>query len=582
MIDTINLTNSYLSRMDSWNEQGGTSNRLYAKGGLIATIVPSSFATLTHTFMAIFHSFIAMPLKFSAKILFFGQLDIEMTETINSIKSNSKLALRFAAAAIAIPIFAVLSNSSAIKIGDTLGFTDVYSIKWNQASVAANDAIRVHGNYCKSKEKLKTLLNTLHINQADYQSKVNLLPSLANRIVEIETEVQKQVAELPADKPNLVESRFIRLQNYIWGIKKIDKIEEPSRSQKIEAIQKEKDKKITLIQNEIIDLNKVKRLALSATKKAKKYNNARIHAYSLLAKVRRNDLYGAIEGKLESYSKNETIQPPAKITLNATPQASSSTGIAIKKPKRTKKPKEATVFVALGDLNQHSDKYKDDVIGHKINSDGTQEPVYFSVAACTPLAIAFAATAKEAHNGKQYATEATPSNHLDAYLGDKKRVTNGIDELKRMFTENLGLSLDRINLGGDAGLRVINAMLDKPLAPKKTYTGEGNTYFSFQEMTSITQFDWQITLLKNLNKGEGALVILGGYSIGIRRIEDSFEIFDSHNSSAYTGKNGACVIHCTNTNDLETYLRLICQNGSQAGGSDGVQALAQGTEIYIF
>ena len=185
----------------------------------------------------------------------------------------------------------------------------------------------------------------------------------------------------------------------------------------------------------------------------------------------------------------------------------------------------AKILVAPDGVSQHSQKFKD-VIGYKTNANGEREPVYFAVAACTPLAIAFAATAAAANRAKRYAGESTPGEHLDAILGDKARVAKGINELQKIFKTNPGITPESPNLGGEEGLRVYNAMSDKPTVVKKIYSGAGNDYVCYDDMTPKREEGWHHKILKNLDKGEGALVIFGGYSIGVRRIEDSYEIFE--------------------------------------------------------
>lgn len=295
--------------------------------------------------------------------------------------------------------------------------------------------------------------------------------------------------------------------------------------------------------------------------------------YAIKGRVKK-DLHAdivPISDKISGISNSSIVKKPA------ISQLPNSTGVG---------GKLATIFVASHGLSQHSPKYQA-IVGKKTNKDKTQENVCFAHASCTPLAISFAVTASEANKTKNYANENAPANHLDDFLGEKARVNRGIQQLQKMISNpKSGVTIDSLNLGGEEGLEVYNAMMEKTCIAKRTYNGNQNSYYYYDSVAGITGMvgdapDWHATALKNLKKGEGALIILGGYSIGVRRIENSFEIFDSHNANSYTGKTGACIIHCPNIDEFVKNIEKIRHSGSAAGGFGG-QAEAQGVEIYVF
>ena len=307
MINSEKLTNSYLTRMDAWNDLGG-SNRLYAKGGLIATIVPSTFAALSHTFATLFHSFLMVPLKCAAKILSLGLLNVEMDSTVKSIKSNSSLSIRFAVAAVAIPIIAAFSNSSAVKVADKLRFTTVYSTKLAVAVEAANRAMSAHQKYLESWSKKEEFIHSMKMTPEACQSKVDQIAVLTNQIGQIKSDSQKQLVVISQEPlPTL----FARCTDYLLGRNKNE-----SRQQKIEKIHKEANEKIAILNNEVKELKKYKfqlkkldKLIDRENGHNKDYQDARIKAYSAIAKIRRNDLYGVIASKFEYFSKKEEVNP---------------------------------------------------------------------------------------------------------------------------------------------------------------------------------------------------------------------------------------------------------------------------------
>lgn len=241
-----------------------------------------------------------------------------------------------------------------------------------------------------------------------------------------------------------------------------------------------------------------------------------------------------------------------------------------------------TIFVAKNGLSQHSLKYQA-VVGQKTNYNGKLESVHFASASCTPLAIAFALTARKVNCS---ANEDSPSKHLDFFLGDRKKIDRGILEIKKMIANSRsGVTIERMNLGGEDGLRIYNAMMEQQVVAVRTFNGNQSSYFYFDNVTNNTGIgdgiNWHKKVLKDLKKGEGALVIFGGYSIGIRYIENAYEIFDSHNSNSYTGQAGACVIRCPNGEELDKHLDKIRSSGAAASG-DRVQNEAQGIEIFVF
>lgn len=275
-------------------------------------------------------------------------------------------------------------------------------------------------------------------------------------------------------------------------------------------------------------------------------------------------------------------QPPPMSTPVATPSPVTEAPSIVEK--EGEKPFRTTTFIATEGLSQHSPKYQF-VVGEKRNFDGTQEPVYFATASCTPLAIGFAVTAQEANRNQAYATPNTPRDYLDSFLGDKSRVEEGVREINHLIEGNVdGVSLDNMNLGLENGLRVYLAMGNSAIT-KRTYRGDNDKAFSYD---FITQADatfsgdgWYESVLSSLTPGEGAAVIFGGYTIGVRHIGERYEIFDSHNSNSYTGKQGACIISCANSKEFLENIEKIRNAGSAAGGAGG-QMEAQGIEIYVF
>ena len=260
MVNSIKLSNSYLTQVDSWNDQG-VIKRLGAKGCLVASIAPSTFAALAHTFAALLQTTILLPLKFSAKILFFGP-NVEIMKTLNSIRSNSSLAVRFAVAAFAIPLFAMIRNSYAIKIGEKLGLTDVCSIKKIRLAKETAKTLRIN----KHQAKIQELKNNLQINQTELDTLIPKLPGLEAQIKQIRTESQNQITELPQEDLPIIEGRLTRFKDYLTGTTKIEKMG-PSRAYKIKEIQKATRKKIAPLQREIHSIKQLQQKQVRETKK---------------------------------------------------------------------------------------------------------------------------------------------------------------------------------------------------------------------------------------------------------------------------------------------------------------------------
>ena len=292
-------------------------------------------------------------------------------------------------------------------------------------------------------------------------------------------------------------------------------------------------------------------------------------------------LESKLKNKVDHYNQKHDTKIPVifQQTLSGNSRAPKKlASVAAEKPHNKL---QGTVFVATNGASQHSPQYKAEV-GTKTNFDKSVESVSFASASCTPLAISFAVSAKKV---KSFADQNTPTQQLDSFLGNKEYIKRGIAEIRKMISNTrTGVTLDKMNLGAEDGLRVYNAMTANPITPKRTFSGTVSTCSWYDHEKQVGDMaeshDWYKTALKNLQKGEGAVVILGGYSIGVRRIEDAYEIFDSHNSNSYTGKAGASVIHCENADQLVKNLEIIRGSGAAASGS-GAQAEALGIEIYV-
>ena len=232
----------------------------------------------------------------------------------------------------------------------------------------------------------------------------------------------------------------------------------------------------------------------------------------------------------------------------------------------------------VGKMSQHHDDYKTDkyVLGLDPRN---KEKRYFSIGACTALAISFAATAPNA----TIATENTADEHLKSYLTGE-RLVKGIEAYKELKDKPKGgVSLEAVNLNIEDGLMVYNAMSGKPpIAIQPIYAGIGDTWFPPNAMDSVTKKNWHEDILKGIKPGQGAVVTFGTYSIGIRRIGDAFEIFDSHRTNTYTSGTGACVSHCPNATEFLKTLKEIREKTSPFGYGDNPDQGADGVDIMIF
>lgn len=241
----------------------------------------------------------------------------------------------------------------------------------------------------------------------------------------------------------------------------------------------------------------------------------------------------------------------------------------------------AIAFSAEGGLSQHSsERYNtpEALLDTKTNANNSREEVYFPVAACTTLAVAFAASA----DTPETSNKLTPMHHLDEYLLGKPmgRVEKGVAKLKDMIevsesinqerilrakkngrnTENIlpSISLHNLNLGVEDGIKIYNAMADHPIASKVIYedSSPGKILVSttFNVETQPASKEWYKEVLAELPAGQGAVVVMGGYSFAIRHIQsynqDYYEIFDSHNCQPYSNQKGAILIQCRTKEQL--------------------------------
>lgn len=230
---------------------------------------------------------------------------------------------------------------------------------------------------------------------------------------------------------------------------------------------------------------------------------------------------------------------------------------------------KTTRFIALGGVSQHANKFHTQqlYVGEKQNQNGTQ-PVYLGDAGCTPLAIAFAADAEKLLPADAH----TPSRHIEEFFQDPLQVTKGIEKVK----EVLKGKLEEMNLDVANGLKVFNAMRQYKVGEEwvegQTFIGGKNGYddFSFGHRRVENSF-WYMNILMKLKSGQGAVVVVGGYSFAVRRINNTYEIFDSHNSAPYTDETGACVISCPDLRQLQKELINIFKKGTTYVVDDEVQ-----------
>ena len=320
MLDnTIRLSQSYLSYMDTLNDQGGIVKRLGAKGGLIASIVPSIIASLGHTFVFVCKLGLFIPIKSAVKIITFGQKNVHMNDTIKAIKSNFNGSIKFAVAAVALPIIAIISTTTAIKVGEDLGLANTYSVKWIKADKMSQLAVKIHATYEKvvTQKKQKTV---------DQQTATQALASL--EILEIQYDADKKLKEQTVQK--LKEQTVQKLKDIVKALQDEDsqkgffaRLYKGSNIQKIEATNQEIEeqqqvlessgtnyqKQISKAKEDVAKLdNEIEQLKLEEIKLIDQYKKTAEETYGLLPKLHSKDLYTYILEKLRRDASFITTQ----------------------------------------------------------------------------------------------------------------------------------------------------------------------------------------------------------------------------------------------------------------------------------
>ena len=177
MYTTTQLAQSFNTKIDNLNDQGGFFKTIGAKGALVTSFVPSVIASIGHTVFATFQTTVTTPLKCFIKVITAGRANVHMASTVDSIRANYKNGGRFLVAAVAIPALALISTSSAIKASDKLGLSNVYQIKQVAAEQAQDIVGKIQAQWIETLAKRSRTAN-------DH-------PPLLERISKIEEEIIK-------------------------------------------------------------------------------------------------------------------------------------------------------------------------------------------------------------------------------------------------------------------------------------------------------------------------------------------------------------------------------------------------------
>jgi hypothetical protein len=194
--------------------------------------------------------------------------------------------------------------------------------------------------------------------------------------------------------------------------------------------------------------------------------------------------------------------------------------------------------------------------------------------ACTPLAVIFAASASRVPGPERMGTPEEIAQILDTFLkGD---------------IQAAGFKND-VNYGAEDSIRMVNALTKDSIEVETTWTVGANGKAAAQGMTSEFTFTEQAKtwkqLISELKKGQGAIIIMGGYAIAVRRLQNSFwEFFDAHNGTDLGAtQRGAYIKRCSSASSACGFLQHVISKGPAGAGVEdgGLGMLANSVEITL-
>jgi hypothetical protein len=193
--------------------------------------------------------------------------------------------------------------------------------------------------------------------------------------------------------------------------------------------------------------------------------------------------------------------------------------------------------------------------------------------ACTPLAVMFAASAGKVPSEEGVGTPQEIAQILDTFLKADIRAA--------------GFENDT-NYGAEDSVRMVNAMMKRGIQIETTWTVGANGTDAALGMTSeftVTEQakTWK-ELISELQKGQGAIIIAGGYAVAVRRLNAFWEFFDVHNGKDLGAlEKGAYIKRCSSAQSACAFLKHVIASGPAGAGIEngGLGMLANSVEITL-